>query len=73
MNDLVKRRRRWTEELKREIVRESYDPATSLQSVAARHDVNPSQLSHWRKRYRDRIVAQMRHAEDADTGAAQRE
>ncbi|WP_415869986.1 transposase [Burkholderia ubonensis] len=68
LNDPVKRRRRWTKERKWEIVRESFAPANSLHQVAARYDVNPSQLSHWRRLYRDQILSATRTDEEVDTG-----
>ncbi|KVU38853.1 hypothetical protein WK68_14815 [Burkholderia ubonensis] len=67
LNDPAKHRRRWTKERKWEIVRESFDPANSLHKVAARYDVNPSQLSHWRRQYRDQILSATKTDEEVDT------
>ncbi|MBN3728234.1 transposase [Burkholderia sp. Ac-20379] len=71
MAELVKRRRRWTKQRKREIVAESFDPGTSLQAVAARHDINPSQLSHWRKLFREQLASPSRIDDEARLDAGQ--
>lgn len=70
LNDPAKRRRRWTQEKKWEIVRESFDPMKSLHMVAARYNVNPSQLSRWRRQYRDQILSTTKSGEEgpANTG-----
>lgn len=65
LNDPAKRRRRWTQEKKWEIVRESFDPTKSLHMVAARYNVNPSQLSRWRRQYRDEILSATKVDEEA--------
>ncbi|WP_157376471.1 transposase [Burkholderia ubonensis] len=69
-NDPAKRRRRWTQEEKWEIVRESFDPTKSLHVVAARYNVNPSQLSRWRRQYRNQILSTTKSDEEgpANTG-----
>ncbi|WP_080433669.1 transposase [Burkholderia ubonensis] len=52
----LKRRRRWSKDEKWKIVRESFEPSRSLQTVAAKYNVHPSQLSHWRKLYRTQVL-----------------
>lgn len=42
-------RRRWTEEQKLEIVRQTLRPGASVGMVARRHGLAPSQLYDWRK------------------------
>ena len=49
-----RRRRRWSEEQKRQIVAETLEPGSSVSIVARRHDVNANQLFLWR---RDRHVS----------------
>ena len=44
-----KRRRRWPEALKRQIVAETLEPGSSVSIVARRHDVNANQLFLWRR------------------------
>ncbi len=56
LTDPAARRRRWTLAEKLAIVRESFEPGEPVLRVAARHNVNPGQLSHWRTRYRDQIL-----------------
>ena len=41
-------RRRWSDEVKRQIVAESYADGVSLAIVAQRHDISPRQLFNWR-------------------------
>ncbi len=48
-----KRKRTWPRDLKRQIVEESCAPGVSVCEVARRYDLEPSQLFHWRKRFRD--------------------
>ncbi|MGU7811578.1 transposase [Burkholderia sp. AW49-1] len=67
LNDPSKRRRRWTQEKKWEIVRESFDPTKSLHMVAARYNVNPSQLSRWRRQYRDQIRSTTKSDDEGPT------
>jgi transposase len=45
----VRRRRRWPEALKRQIVSETLEPGSSVSIVARRHDVNANQLFLWRR------------------------
>lgn len=43
------RRRRWSVEDKLRIVGETREPGACVRAVAARHDVYPSLLHHWRR------------------------
>jgi transposase len=43
------KRRRWPEELKREIVAALAEPGASVSNVARRYDVNANQLFNWRR------------------------
>jgi transposase len=52
-----RRRRTWTEALKREIVAASFEPGASASVVARRYDVNTNQLFIWRRLYRDGLLA----------------
>ncbi|MBA1363798.1 transposase [Burkholderia gladioli] len=70
MNEAAKRRRRWTKERKWAIARESFDPVTSLKAVAERHGVNPSQLSRWRRLYRDTLLALARTQADEEAATS---
>jgi transposase len=51
-----KRRRRWPEALKRQIVAETLEPGSSVSIVARRHDVNANQVFLWRRELRPRPV-----------------
>jgi transposase len=42
------RRRRWSLEVKRQLVAETLEPGSSVSIVARRHDVNANQLFKWR-------------------------
>src|SRR5580698_9864591 len=44
-------RRRWPEELKRQIVSETFVAGASVSVVARRHDVNANQVFRWRQQY----------------------
>jgi transposase len=44
-------RRRWPEDLKRQIVSETFVAGASVSVVARRHDVNANQLFRWRQEY----------------------
>ena len=44
-----RRRREWSEALKRQIVDETREPGASVSIVARRHDVNANQLFKWRR------------------------
>ena len=48
-----RRRKRWPEVLKREIVAASRVPGASVSKVARHYDVNANQVFMWRRRYRD--------------------
>ncbi len=48
-------RRRWSEEEKRAIVSEVMTSGRPLSQIARRHNINPSMLFSWRKRYRDAV------------------
>ena len=45
----VGRRRRWSDEVKGQIVAESYAPGAVVSEVARRHGLCPQHLSAWRK------------------------
>lgn len=45
------KRRRWPEELKREVVAALTEPGASVSSVARRYDVNTNQLFKWRRHF----------------------
>lgn len=45
------RRRQRSEEERRQIVAESFEPGASVSMVARRHDVNTNLLFTWRRRY----------------------
>lgn len=45
------KRRRWPDELKREIVAALAEPGASVSSVARRYDVNTNQLFKWRRQF----------------------
>jgi len=49
----VERRRRWSDEDKRRIVGEALAPEASVNAVAKRHGLHPSQIFSWRRRLRD--------------------
>lgn len=48
-----KRKRSWPKDLKRQIVAESDAEDVTVCEVARRYDIEPSQLFHWRKQFRD--------------------
>ena len=43
-------RRRWSDDVKAQIVAESYAPGAVVSEVARRHEISPQLLSAWRKR-----------------------
>lgn len=46
-----RRRRRWSEAQKRQIVAESREPGVSVSVVARRYNVNANQVFTWRRQY----------------------
>ena len=46
---LGKERKRWSEDQKREIVAETFQPGETVTGVARRHGANPSMVFSWRK------------------------
>lgn len=55
--DVRRRRRTWSDALKREVVAASFEPGASASVVARRYDVNTNQLFIWRRLYRDGLQA----------------
>lgn len=53
----AERRRKWSDETKIAIVMEALVPGVVVSEVARRHDVVPSQLFGWLKRFREEAVA----------------
>jgi len=51
--DIVSRRRRWTAEEKKVLVRETYAPGMTVAIVARKYGIGPSQLFNWRKLERE--------------------
>ena len=48
-----RRRRRWSEAQKRQIVAESREPGVSVSVVARRYNVDANQVFTWRRQYRE--------------------
>ena len=48
-----RRRRRWSEAQKRQIVAESHEPGVSVSIVARRYNVNANQVFRWRRLFRE--------------------
>jgi len=46
-----RRRKRWPEALKREIVAATFTPGASVSMVARQYDVNANHVFSWRRRY----------------------
>ena len=64
-------RRRWSDELKRQIVSETFVAGASVSTVARRHDVNANQVFKWRRKYGSgsgRFVAVSVTEENAEPG-----
>lgn len=53
----VERRRKWADETKIAIVAEALEAGVVISDVARRHDVNPSQLFGWVRKFRDEAWA----------------
>jgi transposase len=51
-----RRRRAWTDELKREIVAASFEVGASTSVVAQRYNVNTNQVFLWRRLYRNGLL-----------------
>jgi transposase len=45
----IGRRRRWSDEVKGQVVAESYEPCAVVSEVARRHDIAPQHLFAWRR------------------------
>lgn len=56
------RRRHRSEEERRQIVAESFEPGASVSVVARRHDVNTNLLFTWRRRYGTAVQGPVRSA-----------
>ena len=50
------RRRRWSDDVKAQIVAESYAPGAVVSEVARRHEISPQLLSAWRKAARHGLL-----------------
>ena len=48
-----RRRRRWSEAQKRQIVAETQEPGVSVPMVAQRHKLNANQILRWRRQFRE--------------------
>ena len=48
-----RRRRRWSEAQKRQIVAETHEPGVSVPMVAQRYNLNANQIFRWRRQFRD--------------------
>ena len=48
-----RRRRRWSEAQKRQIVAETYEPGVSVPMVAQRYNLNANQVFRWRRLFRE--------------------
>ena len=53
----ARRRRHWPDDIKAEIVAESYQPGVQVADVARRHGVTPQQLTGWRRAAKDGLLA----------------
>lgn len=52
---VIRRRRRWSEREKTQIVREAQRPGAIPQEVAQRHGLHPSLLTRWRAQHRTAV------------------
>ena len=50
---LRRRRRRWSEAQKRQIVAETHEPGVSVPMVAQRYNLNANQVFRWRRLFRE--------------------
>ena len=50
---LRRRRRRWSEAQKRQIVAETHEPGVSVPMVAQRYNLNANQIFRWRRLFRE--------------------
>ena len=48
-----RRRRRWSEAQKRQIVAETHEPGVSVPMVAQRYNLNANQVFKWRRLFRE--------------------
>ena len=48
-----RRRRRWSEAQKRQIVAETHEPGVSVPMVAQRYNLNANQIFKWRRQFRE--------------------
>ena len=60
-----RRRRAWTDELKREIVAASFEVGASTSVVAQRYNVNTNQVFLWRRLYRNGLLGPTNASEPA--------
>ena len=49
----VRRRRRWSEAQKRQIVEETHEPGVSVPMVAQRYNLNANEVFSWRRLFRE--------------------
>jgi transposase len=52
----VRLRRRWSDEIKEQVVAESFLPGANVSAIARRVGIDPSQLFYWRKALRKDCV-----------------
>ncbi|WP_051882332.1 IS66-like element accessory protein TnpA [Parvularcula oceani] len=64
------RRRVWPDELKRQIVEESYDRDTTVLEVGRRHEVDPAQIYAWRKKFTAEVPEPTRSFLPVEIGTA---